>query len=341
MTENTIHPKASEPADLVTFFNRYWAALADRHWPSLILHSWKDLPETIMSDVDYAVAGASAGDLLSFLSEFSRSLEWRLVQVIEHEPNAYFCVCMQYGGSFESLALDVTWDYRRIGHLLVPAKTLQAGSRTVQGKTFRVPSPGAEAVYILAKAAAKGKDFTDVKSRLFELFAEDPADCSKSLDGSLDFKNPSGVSADALLRDVEQWFPGATAFKNIRSGRRFGPGELKLYLRRIRRPTGLWLKFYGRDADHALIEKITEPLIQLFRRAHRHKRVPLFQIPKVIFKVIRTSLVVEHHADSMSCCEDYQISIDISQATEARDSTLEILDRMAARVARRISNLPS
>ena len=83
------------PASISEFFNSYWEAISRRNWTAVILHSWRNLPEKIESDVDYAVRGTQPRELLEFLAKYSRSKGWRLIQVIEHEPDAYFCVCVQ------------------------------------------------------------------------------------------------------------------------------------------------------------------------------------------------------------------------------------------------------
>jgi hypothetical protein len=328
---------ADGPADRTVLFNRYWAALAARGGSSVVLHSWKELPETIESDIDYAVAGVSARDLLGFLAEFSRSLGWRLVQVIEHEPNAFFCVCMQYGGDFEVLALDVTWDYRRLGHLLVPSWVLHEGSRQVEGKAFRVPAPGAEATYILAKAAAKGKAFEEVKPRLLELFQDDAVGCCRSLTENLGFAGVVGDSPGQILAEVERWFPEAPAFRQVRKGRRLGMDEILLYLRRSLRPTGLWLRFHGKHSDPKMIDRIVEPLIPLFRRTIRCNHVSRHNIPLMISKVIRTSLIIESDGGSGESLGGGRIVVNLSQVSDVGDARCRILDQMAARIEKRFA----
>ena len=325
------------PVTREAFFNAYWASLSERGWAHVILHSWKHLPDAIDSDIDYAITGVSSGELLRYLAEFCKERHWRLAQVIEHEPGAFFCACVQRGGNFDILALDVTWDYRRLGHILIPSDVLHDGSRSIEGKVFRVPAPGAEAAYILAKAAAKGKSFADVKQRLFDLIQEDPVGCHRALSESFGCVIPPGLPPKELATEIERWYPQASAFRPVRKGRRLGIREIRLYLGRISRPTGLWLRFHGQEADAAIIGHITKPLIPLFRRTYRRRRISSFRIPEVISYIIRTSLVIECEKRATGSCDRCQISVDLSRTSDAREASCQILDKLAARVERRLS----
>ena len=242
------------------FLDRYWRALEEQGWEAIVLHSWRDLPQRIDSDIDYAVRGPTPGDLMRFLFQFSRRHGWHMVQAIEHEPGAIFCVCQQAAPPFEALQLDVTWSYRRRGHVLLSAELLFENNRTIPGKVFRVPSPGSEFIYLLAKAAAKGKDFGRVEQRLDELLHEDAEGCH-SIAGRAFGEVPP---ADSRIQSWEMWLGATSAFKPVRRGRKFGIGELGLYLRRIFSPTGFYL-IVGPDPYNRDVEYVVKNLLPSFR----------------------------------------------------------------------------
>tara|TARA_B110000438_G_scaffold291622_1_gene328810 strand:- start:708 stop:1697 length:990 start_codon:yes stop_codon:yes gene_type:complete len=323
------------------FFHRYWAALDDEGWKGIVLHSWKDLPEKIESDVDYAVAGCSPRELLVFLEQFSREHGWRLVQVIEHEPSAFFCVCMQNGGEFEQIALDVTWDYRRRGHFLVSSETLQKEAREVGGKSFKVTSPGAEAAYILAKAAAKNKGYHEIESRLKELCHEDSSNFAESLKQAFGFQPKIEESEAGLLGELKEWYPDAAAFKPVRSGKRYGLSEIQLYLRRCRQPTGLWLGFSTGDSPSGeeVIEDALRPIKPLYRRNKVTPRLKSSGAVKALNLMIRTSLVVETKAGKNLLACKLRAMIDVEASKDSGEVTRSILDHLNKRIVRRIAKL--
>jgi hypothetical protein len=273
---------------LTDFFNSWWEALAGRGWEAVVLHSWQELPEKIDSDIDYAVRGPKPPELLRYLAGHARQRGWRLVQVIEHEPGAFFCVCQQATPPFDALQLDVTWSYRRLGHPLVPAELLFESHRAAPGKSFRVPSPGSEFTYLLAKAAAKGKDFGKVCERLTSLLAEDPEGCREI--ASQAFGNTP--EAGASIMDWEIWFASAPAFGPVRRGRRFGTEECKLCLRRIVHPTGYKLALGMSPSDPA-VSRVTDKLRPSFREVVNGNRVTFLDHLRLPLHLIRTRLVIE------------------------------------------------
>lgn len=325
----------SPPLSREEFFDSYWLAIADQGWQAVVLHSWKELPEKIVSDIDYAVTGVAPRELLGVLSKFCNERGWRLAQVIEHEPGAFFCSCVQYGGDFEILALDVTWDYRRLGHLLIPSSLLQTQSRPIAGKSFLVPSPGAEAAYILAKAAAKGKDFDDIRPRLLELEAEDPNDFVEKLRQAFpDYQVPAERDTDRVA-SIKEWFKSAPSFRAVRGGHHYGIREIGLYLKRILQPTGIWLSCRKDQMNGEFMEDVVRPLFPLFRRVHRCDRISLLRLPQTLAMIIRTSLILERNARKKSGESNWRISVTAKGASDAAGITCGILDTMAARVARR------
>jgi hypothetical protein len=328
-----------EPASRASFFNDYWSSLENHGWAAVVLHGWKGLPERIDSDVDYAVAGPSPGELLRFLASYCRSRGWLLVQVIEHEPGAYYCVCMQEVLPFDWLALDVTWDYRRIGHVLVPSDLLTGDCRRADGKSFRVPSPGAECCYLLAKGAAKGKRFDEIRVRVGELLAEDAGGCRAVVHAAFQTEFPDGGGDSTHLAAVAAWFDRTPAFQSVRAGRRFGMEELALYVRRIVRPAGFRLVLAGGGRRCPRVEEAVETLVPLFRRVQRRGRVWPWQIPDVLQRVIRTTLVVEERTGEARSAGCRKTALGVMADPEQEDMIPTVLRHLAARIDARVESL--
>jgi len=322
----------SEPLELVYFFNTYWDALEEHGFQAAILHSWQDFPERIGSDVDYVVSAGTTRNVVAFLAEFARKHGWRLVQVIEHEPGAYYCVCVQYGGGFQQLDLDVTDDYQRIGHHLISSHDLLRDKRCVPGKNFNVPSPGAELCYIIAKAAAKKKDYSEVFQRADELVNEDLKACRDTCSRifNIDLSNIPN-SEEGMLIWLEKWFRDASFFQPIRKGRRIRLSSLLLYLRRIIRPTGLWLSIKS-DINLSICNEVSNLLAPLYRRVCC---VETSSLPGWLarFKlVIKTSLIVEAQSSKQavksSLCSWGRLGADGNDP----DVKCMILEEMAMRI---------
>jgi hypothetical protein len=275
------------------FFNTYWDALEERGIQAAILHTWQDFPARIASDVDYAVSHGATRKTVAFLSNFARQHGWRLVQVIEHEPEAYYCVCIQYGGDFKQLDLDVTGNYGRLGHHLISSNNLLKDRRIMPGKRFQVPSPGVELCYIIAKAAAKNKTFSDFSQRAEELIEKDLEGCRNRCSEIFSIDLSEMPESEFGLFDwLENWFPKAEFFKSIRAGRRLGLNELLLYLRRILQPTGLWLTVKS-DVNSIMFKQLTKLLAPLYRHT---STIEYSKLPNWMDRcklIVRTSLLAE------------------------------------------------
>jgi hypothetical protein len=319
--------------DLVSvtdFFDSYWKELENREWQAIVLHTWEDLPRIIKSDVDYAVKGPSPRDLLSFLANFSRSKGWRLVQVIEHEPSAFYCVCIRKRSPHVHLDLDVTWNYRRMGHHLVGSDILFDGKRKIPGKSFAVTSPGAEFTYLLAKAAAKGKDFPSLRERLAQLLLEDPEGCQRlSSEAFGDVPKFTYDDSNPLDRWA-LWFAESPRFKALRAGRRIGVREISLYLRRILHPTGFKISTSGMISDDD-IRSLIDTLAPAFRRVVVRPRCSIIYLPWLLSRLIRTTLVIERHCDVPGMPK-------ILAAGSRYDIIGECIESLASRVDHRIQS---
>jgi len=327
------HPTIIRLAPREEFFNAYWSALDARGWTAVVLHSWQDFPERIASDIDYAVTGMGSGELLRFLANFSRARGWRLVQVIEHEPGAFYCLCIQADSPFAWLALDVTWDYRRLGHLLVRSEILVSNRRRVAGKSFAVPAPGGEFCYTLAKGAAKGKDFSLMRDRLAELLAEDSSECCRAAERAFGDDFPAGSGDVAHLAALADWFAQASCFRAVRAGRKLRIREISRYLRRILRPTGFWLTHPGECGGEG-----ADYLTPAFWRIQRRGRVALWDLPGLLLRVIRTTLVIEQKQDRDPAPGRLRSWLGRAVWQHPSANPGEMLEFLAKRVDRRIAH---
>ena len=276
------------------FFNRLWSEFEKDGHKSVILHSWKELPERLKSDVDFAVSGISPLELLRWVFYFSKRNGWRLVQVIEHEPRAFYMVCIQAETPFHAMALDVTWDYSRLGHLLVPSEVFMSGRRMPEGKSFHVPTPGAEFCYILAKAAAKRKHFREVEERLKELLQENPQECLNKAAHVFEYPLPLSDDQAVLIRDLEEWFRSAECFSRVRRGHHYGWKEILMYIRRMLQPTGAWLAFPSITLQNALSTNLTDILRPIFRHVEQVDQISGNAICITWMKMVRARGVFEY-----------------------------------------------
>jgi len=329
----TSSQKIAMPTLREDFFNQYWQALDEKNWSPVILHSWENLPEQIDSDVDYAVYGVEMKELLSFLAEFSRCHGWRMIQAIEHEPGAYFCVCMQWGGGYESILLDVTIGYRRIGHHLVDAETLVQGRWQPPGKSFYVPQAGVELRYILAKGAAKGKPFTDLEGRVAELLTHDHQGCLKALQDEYQVTQQWSIdSFDTTV--IADWYETEPVFETVRKGRKFGWAEMKLYLRRILHPTGACVCVCG-EQRRAILEALGERLRPGFRRVHCVTSIGVLKWIEMAIRLIKTTVVVAGRKQTGSGLRWLGNRMFVN-SKEGDSITKAVLDKLALRLETRL-----
>ncbi len=300
----------------------YLQELEEHGWCPVVLHSWKHLPETIASDIDYAVSGPMPRQLLEFLDDFSRANGWRLIQVIEHEPSAFFCVCVQTLHPFSALQLDVCWNYRRSGHRLVDSGVLLDGARRAPGKPFMVPSTGSEFVYLIAKAAAKGKGFGDIRQRIAELLDENAGLCHAAALQAFSGIPPQDVAeGPEALPAWEEWFANAPHLQPVRSGRRWGADEIVLYLRRVLHPTGFFLQMDG-TAKAETIGRIENALMPAFRaRIITNRSGWLARICHWL-PLVRTQLVIGLDANRRA-------EVDCDNPNELIEKTIEALANRA------------
>lgn len=327
----------SNPSTREVFFDSYWPALEQRGWSPVVLHSWENLPGQMDSDVDYAVDGVEMHELLRFLARFSRKHGWRMIQAIEHEPGAYFCVCMQCGGEFQSILLDVTSGYRRIGHRLIDAATLVNGRWKPAGKSFHVPTAGAELRYILAKGAAKKKPFAEIEQRVVELLDADREGCREALQNACQYTR-GWQDEDFTLATISKWYETEPMFLAVRQGRTFGWAEWMLYLRRILRPTGVCVCVTG-ETRHEILAELAERLRPGFRRVHCVASFGVLQWLEMAMRLIKTTVVVAGKKQPGSGFKWFGNRIFVCYS-ENDGAIREVLDLLSLRLDARLGGAP-
>jgi len=165
----------------IDFFNRYFELLESRGIASVILHTYEAYPEHIHSDVDYCVSGDNLPSIVPLVYEHCQASGWRLVQIMQHECKAFFCICVSIQDPTECVEFDVCSDYMREGKVLISAEKLLANRRPYAQTSFHIPSLGAEFCYRLWKSIAKKKPLEKMREPLDSLYAQDSESCSNAM----------------------------------------------------------------------------------------------------------------------------------------------------------------
>lgn len=332
----------STPISKSAFFNAWWPWMEEAGCQSLILHGWEDMPEIIPSDIDFAVSGVSPDQYLDLLDRYCAQCGWELVQVIEHEFDALYAICFQRGSQQSSIILDVTWDYRRKGEVLIDNGTLFQGRWKPNGKPFYSAAKEVEFLYDFVKSASKGKPINEMRARLKPLFEETPDRCRKSLERWLNRK--PGVAhqlEEARWSDIEKIYKSSPAVVRLSHSRRIRMKEIKLYLRRVMEPTGLIVS-YPPEVSSESLKQIAEILkdafrwikiesrgVPLIRRWTRRWRSTLLLVPEASRGVV--DLALKNKLDFEELSDDVM----------ARNLASQVLDYMSHRIVRQRLKLPS
>jgi thymidylate kinase len=255
-------------------FSAAIAALDATGVPWCVLHGHRDYPDHITSDVDVLVRDAPVDVIRRMLP--SLDPEIRLVQAIEHEPNAvYFVFAAMPENRVVFLPLDMSADYRRNGRVFLRADDILSGRR--RERDMWVPSAAAEFAYYVAKKVAKGQ-LTDAQTEsLADLFAADPDGCTNHM--RLLFP-PDDAAMIARAAAERRWHAVRGSMSQLRHSllstgawRATGPtsyrvADVQRRVRRVNRPTGLFVALLGPDGagKSTLIARLAEDLAPAFRR---------------------------------------------------------------------------
>ena len=248
------------------FFRLYFQELENRSIPSVILHSYQDMPDKIASDIDYAVPDSALRRLSLLQMELARRHGWALIQTLQHGVFAYYAVLASLEDPTQTLRLDACSNYARVRRFLVPEKILLANR--IPYRCFHVPAPAGEFMYTVTKLFdAKNKSPAGYIPRLKELWTRDPVNIQKY------FNDVFGDTG----RSLEQWFETPpddwSRLRVIMLARnRFGPAlmarEAVRVAKRILRPTGVTIAVLGSDGSgkSTLLNNMLTLLRPCFRR---------------------------------------------------------------------------
>ena len=261
------------------FFLCFFAELDAKDIQHVILHSYDKLPDSVTSDVDYAVRSEDIEPVHRVLRGVAEQLGWLVVQTLQHEVHAFYSVAINPADVRQFVKLDLCSDFMKEGHSFIPASVLLEGRRQVNG--FWVPSLSSEFGYLLAKALGKRKDLREIIPRLRELWDGAPDGAALRLRELLGPKFDSFAALESVAGE------GATLRQQMRDlhkpGSRLRFQEFKRVLSRVIHPTGLYLAVLGSDGvgKSTLLEYMEAWLKPCFRAEQRfHFRPHLFQRKK-------------------------------------------------------------
>lgn len=267
---------SSSPAE---FFREYFQELERRGIPSVILHTHERLPETIESDIDYAVGDADLRRLPAIQAALAERLGWMVAQQLQHQVFAWYAVLVSRENPRHFLKLDACSHYVKDRCFLIRDELLLEGRRA--GRGFFIPAPAAGFAYVLAKTFAKNKGAGATLPRLRELWEEDRAGAEERF-AQLVGRN-AGTFEDWLSRPASAWEAlNARMRRRHRYTAALWLRELARMVRRARQPTGFALTLLGSDGvgKSAVLQRLRELLEPCFRRQLAfHFRPRFFERP--------------------------------------------------------------
>jgi len=159
---------ASEPKQpvLTTLFNQ----LADANIRYCVLHSYETLPHLTerVSDIDICI-DASERKVDEVVHKFASREHLLIVLKLHYDiPSAFFYVLQAPDKSI--IKLDFLNDRTGTNSYVLTNKELLLDTRFY--RSFRVPNPAMEALYLLIKKTKKGRILTCHQKRLIELYGE-------------------------------------------------------------------------------------------------------------------------------------------------------------------------
>ncbi len=252
--------------------------------PWCVVGDTRDYPQVIASDVDIVLDPEAFTGVARLVARFCAECDVRLVQWIEHEQTAVYCVLAWLGedGGFCFLAVDFCSDYRRGGRLLLAAKSildqcLPATDARGFERGFRVPPASVQFIYYLMKKVDKRELDDEHGDYLSACWREDPDGAWSEVVRYWPVAEEAGLIARAAA--ANRWFPVRAVLQRLRRAlHRSAPlsaralaGELRRCVRRALRPTGLTVAVLGPDGSgkSSVIERMLADLAPVFRRTLR------------------------------------------------------------------------
>ena len=241
----------------------------------LVGESTIQLKEDLSGDVDIVVPPESIEDPTKFIQKICESCSVICVQILQHEVTAfYFVVTWKEDGEYQFLKLDICSDYYRDARFLLGANRLLSNRYKEPESGFYYPAPEDNFLYYLIKKVDKGSISESKFDFLVELFS---AGNSSDIHGALMEFWPEEEAARLLRlfdqRSLVQFKASLISFQQkLLSGtikkKRAIIAELRRFLSRVTKPTGIWIAIYGPDGcgKSSVIEQLRPKMIPYFRR---------------------------------------------------------------------------
>lgn len=277
-----------DKATILTFFFEY---LEQEGIDYCVVGRTDELPDKISGDIDLVMCADGLKHIHQHMFEFCRQNNLKLVQVLEHEPSAYYFVLswMDLAGKPQYLHPDICGDYIRGSRLFLTAGEILTSRRPALDKSgiekgFYVPSVCKEFIYYLLKKIDKQALDAGQGEHLSEMWAQDPDGCFAEIQRFWSKDKAEMIFRAAAERNWESISKNISSFqKSLESGlpaismkARINEMIRKWY--RILSPTGFHIVFLGPDGSgkSSVIERAIPCLAPAFRRTSSSHLRPHF-----------------------------------------------------------------
>ncbi len=258
-------------------FLRLLFRLFDRHDVCYcVLHTYDDLPDKLRSDLDLAVHPQDVTKL-RFVFRALADHGYQPVQCVNYAVKGFCFDFVWFEGlSLNSVSVDITWEYRGGGLILISGEELVAGRR--KRGSYWVSDPKIEFAYLLAKKTFRGTVPAHQEKRLSLLVEEIGRHEAEKTAGSLFGEKLTRRVVEAcrrgrvggLLRKLRKKLWWTIAARDPLNPVRCLLADTLRLTRRWFQPTGLFVVVLGPDGvgKSTLIEHLTHALLPPFRH-HR------------------------------------------------------------------------
>jgi thymidylate kinase len=253
----------------------------------------RQFPHQIPGDIDIVVDPDVIPRIPKVLAKFCITHRSRIVQMLQHEQNAYYytLAISAHDLAVDFLHPDICGDFIRRGRLLLKAKDILARrvrifATKADNFSFFVPDPPLAFIYYLVKKIDKGDLREHHGEYLSFLWQKDPQGARRQLGR---FWSVREIETLIDAAEKNRWGDIRKELSilqyGLRSGLSFTPRHYCLELfRRLRRtlnPTGLHVVFLGPDGagKSTVLRKIEQNLAPAFRLTKRYHLRPFFGRP--------------------------------------------------------------
>ena len=309
-----------DTARCTEFIRGYFIELNRLGISSALLHSWKEGPSGMLSDVDFVIDDLWIKSVPLTIENYCRQSGWRLCQVLWHEPTAAYCVCSAVGNPRCVVAFDACSDYQRDGVVLMSGEELLEGCEALDWGGFGLGEV-TELRYRFVKAAIKGKDAGEIGQELREYPEGAKNRCeewvrSKWAVCAGDWTKESLGEAFAQMNDRTR---GKTALLSISGMRRV--------MMRAFHPTGLVVRYDAGTPEH--LAEVRE----VFGRFYFRNFLDVERFPvNGIYALIRSTVImVPHMSAFQKALLGRSMVIDLGEL----DDEVEVIEVVAEHLHRR------